>query len=254
MPTNDNAIVTLSQIVSSLSEKSTAATLTKGAVGAFIRQLGVTHPWFFARLLIRLTPLIEPFLIRLQRIIISPAFNALTRTTLTVTRFDAGVSDNALPLVATAIINARIAPGETVDEVMRFIAFHTGAEIIAQTADEESTQNRTFVSSTAPQRPHLTLSLTNAKSSHNPSKTSSHTSLAYRTLAGTIRHVYGSKYPGIIVAPSVLMAATDSVWFDDLSENVYKFQPVVAGKEDLGRWHGVNERIGVEDFSEYLDG
>ena len=46
-----------------------------------------------------------------------PAYNAQLRTTCVPTRLEGGHADNALPQLARAMVNCRIVPGETPDEV-----------------------------------------------------------------------------------------------------------------------------------------
>ena len=46
-----------------------------------------------------------------------------------------------------------------------------------------------------------------------------------------------------------MVAATDTRHYESLSPNVYRFLPAVAGPEDIGRLHGTDERISVENWS-----
>ena len=43
-----------------------------------------------------------------------------------------------------------------------------------------------------------------------------------------------------------MIAATDTRHYTPLCENIYRFAPMHTTGEDLGRIHGINERISVE--------
>ena len=55
-----------------------------------------------------------------------------------------------------------------------------------------------------------------------------------------------------IVAPGLVIAGTDSRQMSELTPNVYRFVPVRAKPEDLARFHGTNERIGVDNYAEVI--
>jgi len=47
----------------------------------------------------------------------------------------------------------------------------------------------------------------------------------------------------IIIAPRLLVAATDTRHYREISDNHYRFVWMRANSKDLGRIHGTNERI-----------
>jgi carboxypeptidase PM20D1 len=49
-----------------------------------------------------------------------------------------------------------------------------------------------------------------------------------------------------------MVAATDSRHFVDLSDNVYRFNPVRTAAADLPWFHGVDERIPVAGYSDAI--
>jgi len=55
--------------------------------------------------------------------------------------------------------------------------------------------------------------------------------------------------PDMIVAPNLLAAGTDSRHFTSVTSNIYRFTPLALDIEDTIGVHGVNERIGIEDFA-----
>lgn len=55
-----------------------------------------------------------------------------------------------------------------------------------------------------------------------------------------------------IVAPSLVLGATDTRHFIAISDNVFRFLPARLGREDLKRYHGVNERVSVDNYGEFV--
>ena len=70
----------------------------------------------------------------------------------------------------------------------------------------------------------------------------------YRAIARTLAELH----PDIVVAPALMIGATDSRHFDGVAANVYKFSPVRATPEDLKRFHGTNERISTANYVEMI--
>jgi carboxypeptidase PM20D1 len=81
----------------------------------------------------------------------------------------------------------------------------------------------------------------------SPYSTAEHTDEAFALLEETIAEVF----PDAVPAPYVMMAATDSRHFTEISERVYRFAPFRMTKAQREAIHSYDERIGVEDF---LDG
>jgi carboxypeptidase PM20D1 len=77
-----------------------------------------------------------------------------------------------------------------------------------------------------------------------PSAASSTDSESFSTLERTIRSVM----PDAIVAPYLVVVATDARYYADLSRNVFRFLPLRLAPRDLERIHGANERIGIPEY------
>jgi carboxypeptidase PM20D1 len=78
----------------------------------------------------------------------------------------------------------------------------------------------------------------------NPSVISDTASASFRLLHRTIKGCF----PEVLVAPNLVVGATDSRYFKNLTHNTFRFAPVRMNDEDLKRFHGTNERISVGDF------
>jgi carboxypeptidase PM20D1 len=64
----------------------------------------------------------------------------------------------------------------------------------------------------------------------------------------TIREVF----PSALVAPALTTVTTDSPKYEEITENIFRFIPFRLDNEGLTRIHGVNERIGVENYLEII--
>ncbi|MBC3862446.1 M20 family peptidase [Undibacterium jejuense] len=151
----------------------------------------------------------------------SGSTNAMLRTTTALTMVHAGNKDNVLPGNIQATVNFRTLPGDTQASVMAHV---------------KSTIDNTKI--------HIQSLMGNSE----PSKVSPTTGKAYETINRTIRETFTNT----IVAPGLMLGATDSRYFEGLSENIFKFSPVRAGSEDLPRFHGTNERISIKNYAEMI--
>ena len=46
-----------------------------------------------------------------------------------------------------------------------------------------------------------------------------------------------------------MVAGTDSIHYGEISQHIFKYSPVRANSDDLKRFHGTNERIGVAHYA-----
>jgi len=149
----------------------------------------------------------------------SPRGNALIRTTTAVTMIEGGIKENALPATARALVNFRILPGDTVEGVLAHVR---GA------VDD----------------PLVTVDLLDPNAANEPSSESRVDSEGFALLRRTIAELD----PDAVVAPNLVLGATDARQFHALSDSVYRFGPLHVGPDDLKRPHGTNERVGVDDY------
>lgn len=143
--------------------------------------------------------------------------NAMMRTTTAMTIFNAGNKENVLPGQAEAVVNFRILPGDTVESVQAFVK--------NTIADE-----RIEVKPLGP--------------GFNPSRLSSSQSDAFKLVERTVREVF----PDSIVAPGLMLAASDARHFDGISDASFRFMPVRFNADDLKRPHGTDERIATKQL------
>ncbi len=151
--------------------------------------------------------------------------NAMLRTTTALTIVNAGNKENVLPGRAEATVNFRLLPGDTKAYVMDRMKHQV----------EEATRSDKFELQALP-------------GAVEASKVSPIDSAQYALLNRTIREVF----PGTLVAPGLMIAATDSIRFEEISDHIFKFSPVRAKPEDLARFHGTNERIASSNLVELI--
>ena len=67
---------------------------------------------------------------------------------------------------------------------------------------------------------------------------------AFRALADAARRVFGD----IVVAPGLTLGITDSKYYATVSDNSYRFNPMIVVPKDLTGFHGTDERVSVENL------
>ncbi len=146
-----------------------------------------------------------------------PLSNAMIRTTQAATVFEGGVKENILPTRARAVVNLRILTGETVAGVI---------DHIRRVIDDPQVK-------IAPLPVRM-----------EPSSVSDTRSASFKLIQQTINEIM----PEALVAPFLLVAATDSRHYASLTKNIFRFLPIKIRPEDAQRYHGIDERISVEDY------
>jgi carboxypeptidase PM20D1 len=210
MPPPRTAVGIIAASVHALEQHPLPARL-EGPVQALFEHLAPEMP-FLQRLVFANLWLFRPLV--LDQLMREPSSNALVRTTTAATLIEGGEKENVLPSEARAVVNFRLRPGDSVEEVLA----HARA-----TVDNERVEVR-------------------ALSGRAASPTSPTDTEAYRALEHTIRQLF----PSTLVAPTLVVAGTDSRHYSALSPNVYRFSPMVVTQEDLERIHGTDERLSVE--------
>ena len=148
----------------------------------------------------------------------NPATNAMIRTTTAATIFHAGTKVNILPHQAKAAVNFRILPGNKVEDVI------THATRVVSDPRVEIKTNDTF--------------------RMEPSPISDMQSESFLSIENAILETF----PSVLVSPGLVLGATDCRHYQPLSRNCYRFSPIHVTPNDLGRVHGTDERISIENY------
>ncbi len=143
-----------------------------------------------------------------------PSTDALIRTTTAPTMIEGGIKANVLPSSARALVNFRILPGDTTSSVVDHV--------------------RSVVGEGVDVTPHL---------GWDAAPVSDVTSTGYRTLEDTIAEVF----PDVVVAPWIVIGATDARYYSTVSDTVLRFLPFRMNEAELAGFHGGDERIRLTD-------
>jgi carboxypeptidase PM20D1 len=211
LPGGESAIGTLARALARLEEQPLPA------------RLGDAHRQLFAFLAPEMAPgmravAANPWLFRpllLRRLLSDPQGAASVRTTTALTVVRGGIKDNVLPAEARALVNFRLLPGDSARQVMAAVA----ARI-----DDPRVRVRPLPGAV------------------EASPVSDPGSPSFAIVGGAVRAVY----PGAVVAPYLVVAATDARHYARITRDVYRFVPFRARAEQLPMFHGTDERVTVE--------
>lgn len=151
-------------------------------------------------------PLIKPALLKNRQTA------ALLRSTVAFTVSRSGQAPNVLPKEAVCTANLRVLQGDTTADILKHLQEATGMDYqVRPIAVEE------------------------------PSKTSSTRTPAYRHLTETI----GRHFPDAVIVPYLMAGGTDSLYYEDLADDVYRFQPMRVSEAELALMHGTDEHLKI---------
>jgi acetylornithine deacetylase/succinyl-diaminopimelate desuccinylase-like protein len=147
----------------------------------------------------------------------SPMWNSMLRDTITPTILQAGIRVNVIPSEATANLNVRMLPGDSINELIAQMGkIVNDPEIRFQLAPEQG-ENSPPSEITTP-------------------------------LYQTIERLTPQEFPGAIALPFLSTGATDSASLRLHKVQAYGLVPFPLTEEDFSRMHGDDERIPVDSF------
>lgn len=223
MPASETAIGILSKAVARLEAKPMPAHLE--VVEFLMGYLGSALP-FFQRMLFANTWLFSGLL--KKKLAQSHLLNASMRTTTAPTIIHAGVKDNVLPRKAEAVVNFRILPGDDLRSVY---------EMVLARIDDQRVQVTPFQGETL-----------EGPSGWDPSPVADTESAYFLRLIRLIRETY----PGSLTAPYLVLGGTDARHYAPVTQNAFRFNPMLINSDDLKRMHGVDERLSIENCSKMV--
>lgn len=212
-PARDGATTTLARAIVRLEEHPAPASLT-APVAAMLRAISPRARGLQRRLFAR-PALFRGLLIRALAARGGEG-EAMVRTTRAVTRLTGSAADNVVAERASAVVNSRIAVGSTVERTL---------DEIRRAIDD----------------PDVQVQLT---AGGEPSPVSPSEGPEWDLLAGVI----ADTFPGVTVAPYVMLQASDSRHFTRISETVYRFLPFEISRAERGTLHAIDESIRVETW------
>jgi len=212
-PARESAIIVLNRALNKIVDIQMKAGITE-TVNDFIGYIGPEMP-FYARAIFANKWLFKGVILKIYEG--GTNSNALVRTTTAPTIFTAGVKDNVVPTKAEAVVNFRTLPGET------------SADVIAHLKKVMEDDR---------------VSITVLDGLKEPAPVSPVDVPGFEIIHRTLRQVY----PEALVAPTMMIASSDSRRYIEVCKNIYNFAPMIVTSEDLERIHGLDERNKIEDY------
>ncbi len=223
-PPRNSAVVRLSRALVALDENQMPADFSRPPVSDLFRASAPDMP-FMSRMAFANLWLFQG-MVEGQMADIAAA-NAMIRTTTAPTMLVGSAKENVLAQRATAIVNFRIHPNDTEEDIFNHIQRVTG-----DIPGIEIEKGRSGIRGTG------------------ASPVSPTDNRAYAVLASVAREA-GNGAPA---APGLVLGATDGRYATAITDNVYRFAPAVMSPQDLTGFHGTNERISVENMGRLARG
>jgi acetylornithine deacetylase/succinyl-diaminopimelate desuccinylase-like protein len=152
------------------------------------------------------------------RFLVNRQWAAMVRTTFAVTMLRGSEKSNVIPPEASAQLDCRMLAGDDPEEIAAWVRGVIADEHVQVTIARE------------PKIPNL-----------SPPDTE-----LYKAMAAAMRR----RAPGVVVAPMILVAFTDSWVFRRCGLHAYGFSPFIIDEDELQRIHGNDERISLENLRE----
>ena len=146
----------------------------------------------------------------------SPVINAMIRTTTAPTMLNGSIKSNVLPIEASALINFRLHPRDTIESVTDHVRRVVGSEDVE----------------------------VRSLGGMEASGISSWNSPGFEIVATSLNKVYGD----VISVPGLMIAASDTRHYSKIADNSFRFNPFSIVPEDMTGFHGTNESIDVDSF------
>ncbi len=222
-PPRDSATVRLARAIVALDERQMPADFSRPPISElfaaaapdmpFLQRMAFANQWAFGWMIDR-------------QMAGLPAGNAMIRTTTAPTMLSGSAKENVLAQRATAMINFRVHPNDSVEDVVRHARQVTsGIDGI-----------------------EITLAADGIASEASP--VSPTDNRAYAVLASVAEATAG----GAPAAPGLVLGATDARFAYAITPNVYRFAPAILSPDELTGFHGTNERLSVTNMGRLARG
>jgi len=212
-----NKISVIADAVNNLENNQFPAHFSASSAGVY-QQLVLLRPYFSLPMKVissnlwLFAPLMKKVLLGL-----SGGAAAMLRTTTATTVIKGGTKTNVLANCVKAYVNHRIHPNESIESVIE---------------RDKKTINDSRVTVTA-----FDMEIP-------PSPVSSITNRQFGWIEKCVSEVFHNP-----TTCSIMIGNTDTRWYWDLSDSIYRFSPVELNIKDLGMFHGIDERLSVDGMS-----
>ncbi len=144
-----------------------------------------------------------------------PSTRAMIHTTSVTTMLNAGVKENVVPTMAKAVANFRLLPGDSALKVVE--------RVKAIIHDDR-----------------VTIQFKNNGAFTEGSKAASTEGVGFKKINQIVKQTFGN----VVTTPFLLVGATDSRFFSEVSDNIIKFSPVI---DPIG-FHTHDEQVTLDSY------
>ncbi len=148
----------------------------------------------------------------------APSTNAMLRTTTAPTMLSGSPKENVLATEASAIINFRIHPRDSVEDIIAHV------RRVVDDPEVEIVENGDLHAAASP--------------------VSSDKTEGFAQIATSIRESFGP----LAIVPGLTIAATDARHYARAADSAYRINPFKIQNHDLARFHGTNERLSIDNL------
>ena len=169
-----------------------------------------------------------------KRLSQTPEYNSTLRTTCVATRLDAGHANNALPQRAQAIVNCRILPGHSKEEVRQEIirVLDSPKITVKYVGDGGDGQGEIF--DKAPDKKALPPAAINPE------------------VMQALQQVAGKMWPGVPIVSTMADGASDGIYTNAAGMPTYGVSGIELESDDV-RAHGKDERLPIASYDRGVD-
>jgi len=146
----------------------------------------------------------------------TPVINAMIRTTTAPTMLSGSIKSNVLPIEASALINFRLHPRDSIKSVTEHVRRIVGSDEVE----------------------------VRSLGGMEASGVSSWNSPGFNIVASSLDKIYGD----VVSVPGLMIAASDTRHYSKIADNSFRFNPFSIVPEDMTGFHGTNESIDVDSF------
>lgn len=224
LPVPDNAIYHIAGALDRLEKSPFPFELNNVTRAYFDAMAKVEHGTLAADMKAGAGPSPDPAV--LNRLAEDPRYNSTLRTTCVATRLSAGHANNALPQTAQAIVNCRILPGHSPEEVRQ--------KLMGIFADPKV--DVTYIDA-----------LTDKRSATAPDKKSFSPPPVRPDVMKAMMRVVDGMWPGAPIIPEMETGASDSIYTMAAGIPSYGVSGIAIDHDDV-RAHGKDERVRVTSY------
>ena len=174
------------------------------------------------RFLISNLEILKPIFVR--KISNNAQDRARISSTYAITIIEASNIQNAVSSDASMLIDSRIIPEETTEDVKEYIN-----KIIKKTLPGEKVKIEYL-------------------NQMEPSVSKIDNKEEFEKLSAIIRKIY----PNILVSPYLTLGATDAREYNNISNNTFRFLPCILKEEEASLMHGDNEKISIKNWGRMI--